>query len=283
MADQGRWFKLWVTAADDPDLSNLSLEDFARWCLFGLYMKSHGDDGSIALTAPSRALCERLRLPSFRALVDALRRFPNCILSTGPITWPHGIDKAPSIRGDVVSTGGVRGVELLVSNKGGQGVSVTMVSVTADLKCIHVCWRNWRKYQRDSSVERTKKWRAKGRGEGDAGSDGHVTTLEERRGEEKRREEKKQKKEGKPREEADADFLAALRTNPAYQGIDIDRELGKLDAWLLTPKGRGKKKTRARIVYWLNGVDQPVGSNGQHPTRNVNDAWKGRTGGEVKI
>jgi len=50
----------------------------------------------------------------------------------------------------------------------------------------------------------------------------------------------------------DDEFLAALKANPAYQNLDIGRELGKLDAWLLTPRGRGKKKTRGRIFRWLN-------------------------------
>jgi uncharacterized protein YdaU (DUF1376 family) len=50
----------------------------------------------------------------------------------------------------------------------------------------------------------------------------------------------------------DQEFLTELRANPAYRDIDIDYELAKLDAWLLTPKGRGKHKTRLRIVYWLN-------------------------------
>ena len=32
----------------------------------------------------------------------------------------------------------------------------------------------------------------------------------------------------------------------------IDLELGKIDAWLLTPAGSGKKKTRKRIYNWMN-------------------------------
>lgn len=51
---------------------------------------------------------------------------------------------------------------------------------------------------------------------------------------------------------ADEEFISALRNNTAYRHIDIDLELGKMDAWLLTPKGRNKKKTRQRIVNWLN-------------------------------
>ena len=53
-------------------------------------------------------------------------------------------------------------------------------------------------------------------------------------------------------------FLDELRINPAYKGIDIDRELHKMDAWLLTPKGRARRKTRAFVVNWLNKIDRPM-------------------------
>jgi len=57
---------------------------------------------------------------------------------------------------------------------------------------------------------------------------------------------------------ADIDFIQVLKENPAYQGIDIDREIGKLDAWLITPRGKGKQKTRQRVVNWLNGAEKPM-------------------------
>ena len=59
----------------------------------------------------------------------------------------------------------------------------------------------------------------------------------------------------------DQEFLDALRSNPAYKRLDIDQELGMLDGWLLTPRGRGKQKTRGRIVAWLNRAvqDLPLG------------------------
>lgn len=50
----------------------------------------------------------------------------------------------------------------------------------------------------------------------------------------------------------DTEFLNDLRQNPAYQHLDIDVELGKMDAWLATPRGKGKQKTRQRVVNWLN-------------------------------
>lgn len=57
---------------------------------------------------------------------------------------------------------------------------------------------------------------------------------------------------------SDKDFLTALKENPAYKGIDIDRELAKMDAWFLTPKGQGRKKTKRFIVNWLNKIDVPL-------------------------
>lgn len=71
-------------------------------------------------------------------------------------------------------------------------------------------------------------------------------------------------REGKGRERrvfitsslSDEDFLTALKTNPAYQHINIEAELGKMDAWLLTKPHR--KKTRRFILAWLNRIDKPM-------------------------
>lgn len=56
---------------------------------------------------------------------------------------------------------------------------------------------------------------------------------------------------------SDLDFLNTLKTNLAYKHIDIDNELAKMDAWLITNKGR--QKTRRFIVNWLNKIDKPLG------------------------
>ena len=58
--------------------------------------------------------------------------------------------------------------------------------------------------------------------------------------------------------EADAEFIESLKANPAYDGINIDRELGKMAAWLSTPNGKRRKMNRAFIVNWLNKIDQAV-------------------------
>jgi uncharacterized protein YdaU (DUF1376 family) len=57
---------------------------------------------------------------------------------------------------------------------------------------------------------------------------------------------------------ADEEFIQALKANPAYQGIDIDIELAKIDAWLLTARGQRKKKTRTFVVNWLNTIERPL-------------------------
>ena len=66
---------------------------------------------------------------------------------------------------------------------------------------------------------------------------------------------------------ADEEFIAELKRNPAYRGLDIDREIGKIQAWLLTPKGKGKHLTQRRLVNWLNSADIPMTSQVQPPSR----------------
>ena len=55
---------------------------------------------------------------------------------------------------------------------------------------------------------------------------------------------------------SDEEFMKALKNNEAYNHINIDMEMGKMDAWLLAHKGR--QKTRGFIVNWLNKIDRPV-------------------------
>lgn len=86
MGDQGRWFKLWTTAPADPHLGNLSLEDFARWCLFGIYMKVHGTDGTVTLTPPVTALQQLFRVSTPEDVFNIIRKFPNC--NGTPVTTP---------------------------------------------------------------------------------------------------------------------------------------------------------------------------------------------------
>jgi len=68
--------------------------------------------------------------------------------------------------------------------------------------------------------------------------------------------EQQPKQKGRKRDPLPADdvWLASLKALPVYAGLNVDLELGKLDAWLLTPRGRGKLKSRGRIVNWLNNA-----------------------------
>jgi hypothetical protein len=61
---------------------------------------------------------------------------------------------------------------------------------------------------------------------------------------------------GRSRQLGDDEFLAALRSNPAYSHLELDRELAKMDAWLLAHPQR--KKTRRFIVNWIGKVEKPV-------------------------
>jgi hypothetical protein len=89
---------------------------------------------------------------------------------------------------------------------------------------------------------------------------------EERRGEEKRGDEiaRADQVVAQPsRQLTDDEWLVShVRANPAYTHINIDQELGKMDAWLSTRPQ--KKKTRRFIVNWLNRIEKPMsGGNGQ--------------------
>jgi hypothetical protein len=57
------------------------------------------------------------------------------------------------------------------------------------------------------------------------------------------------------------DFLTSLKTNPVYNHINLDFELGKMDTWLLAHHGR--QKTKRFIVNWLNKIEKPLPINKQ--------------------
>ena len=82
MGDQGRWFTLWVSAPDDPDLENLMIEDYGRWAKFGAYLKEHGTDGIVTLSSPCRILQAKFQVTSFEAVMACIARFPNCSVTS---------------------------------------------------------------------------------------------------------------------------------------------------------------------------------------------------------
>ncbi len=80
MADQGRWYKLWCSALDDPDLDNLSIADFGRWAKLGTFIKAQGNKGSITLKPPARSLCAMMQVESFDGLIECIKRLPHCLV-----------------------------------------------------------------------------------------------------------------------------------------------------------------------------------------------------------
>lgn len=131
MADQRPWWKLWVSALEDPDLKALSLENWARWARLGAFVKMHGECGSVRVPFDGRSLRECMRISDVRggergwlSLLSVVRMLP--------------------------------GVTLIVEGHARQQVAI-------------IIFRNWKKYQDDNSAERTRKWRAKQRvGDGTA-------------------------------------------------------------------------------------------------------------------
>jgi hypothetical protein len=51
------------------------------------------------------------------------------------------------------------------------------------------------------------------------------------------------------------DFLAGLKADPAYSGIDVEREAAKMHNWC---KANGKQPTPRRFINWLNRIEKPM-------------------------
>jgi uncharacterized protein YdaU (DUF1376 family) len=73
--------------------------------------------------------------------------------------------------------------------------------------------------------------------------------------------EKAQVPDGKP----PYDFLESLKKNPAYQHINFEIELAKMDAWFLIPKNAKRRKTPTFILNWLNKIEAPVNGTSTQP------------------
>ena len=82
MADQGIWWKLWASALDDPNLDNLPISDFGRYCKLGALVKRHGTAGSLAVSPPSRTLCAMFQVPDYETLLVTFRALPHVTIST---------------------------------------------------------------------------------------------------------------------------------------------------------------------------------------------------------
>ena len=103
-----------------------------------------------------------------------------------------------------------------------------------------------------------------------------VDTMQRAESREQRADAGKKKKEGESstlatpsptsRTLPDDAFIQSLKENIAYQGIDIDREIGKMQAWLAVPKNKRRRMTHQFIVNWLNKAERPVQFSEAHGT-----------------
>ncbi len=57
----------------------------------------------------------------------------------------------------------------------------------------------------------------------------------------------------------DHEFMEELKK--LYPSINMEDQINKMKAWLLTPKARGRSLTRQFMVNWLNRCDSPVKTN----------------------
>jgi uncharacterized protein YdaU (DUF1376 family) len=55
----------------------------------------------------------------------------------------------------------------------------------------------------------------------------------------------------------DDEWLENLKTSTAYNHINFEVELSKMDTWLSLPKNKRRKKTRTFILNWLNKIEKP--------------------------
>ena len=74
----------------------------------------------------------------------------------------------------------------------------------------------------------------------------------------------------KPPKATDADWLASLKTSPAYTGIDIEREHSKAGVWCETKR---RVLSRAFFINWLNRADKPMTGTAAKPLTIHANAW----------
>lgn len=70
----------------------------------------------------------------------------------------------------------------------------------------------------------------------------------------------------KPKAIASDDDTFWSEITKLYTWVDVAKERNKMQAWLLTNKGRGRQLTRGFITRWLNKCDRPVGQNTTKPS-----------------
>ena len=78
--------------------------------------------------------------------------------------------------------------------------------------------------------------------------------------------------------DSDSEWIAELKASPAYEGIDVDREWGKM---IVHSKVNKKQPTRRRFVAWLNRIDRPLQAPGNPLTHAIPKHVAGVQGAEA--
>ena len=156
MADQKRWFKVWVSIATDPSFLDCTLSDIGRWVLLGSWIAEHGKKGKIV--ASLNAFRHRLKIDNGDDTKNVISRLPNVYF---------GDDENDNSRDDE-------------NDNSRDDENDNSRDDENDNGKITVIIKNWAKYQMDSTgYERLKRWRKK-----------QMITVQENIREEKRRKEK---------------------------------------------------------------------------------------------
>ncbi len=67
----------------------------------------------------------------------------------------------------------------------------------------------------------------------------------------------------------DSEWIASLKADKTYAGVDVDRELGKMHNWC---KIRQLTPSRRRFINWLNRAEKPMTTkNGRDPDELMSD------------
>lgn len=117
-------------------------------------------------------------------------------------------------------------------------------------------FREYQRERRGKSVKDKKVTKKRHRVLNSVNTCQHLSTQEEVEGEEEVEEVKSSPVAKAPEPATDQLFLTEISRH--YPDINVDRELGKMRAWLLLPKAKGRKLTKTFIIRWLNKADPGV-------------------------
>lgn len=106
-----------------------------------------------------------------------------------------------------------------------------------------------RNENRNENRKEKEKEKEKDVGENETAADAATTSAELVLGDEA--------KAAKPEKQTDAQWIAGIKADPAFAGIDVEREHAKCLRWC---SENGKQQTRRRFINWLNRCDRPIGA-----------------------